>query len=329
MDSEPGWTRSETLDPVFVDGEIKAKAELVRGDFDRWRRPGGHALCEELTGYPERLFLFRLEDDRWYAGYKTISDYVVDHDMPGVFCSRVYWFNVVGLVTSVRASTADARIVFEPLAQEARRAAFEAITSLTEIVHPFGKQREPGREKTSRPDGWLVSEERAMFLALGEEHIRRYTRELFGPRFTDLAGDVLAFDPACSTGHFLAEFASLSPDRIHTVGQDLSAHMVNFADGRLHQVHHGDAMNPAVAPASVDILFCRFLNSEVVSTAQARQILPKLANCLRPGGLLVVLGHSPVLVDVFDLVAAGLRVLQTVARAEDYLFQYYVCELGG
>lgn len=329
MDSDRSWEPSETLDPVFVDGEIRARTELVRGDFGRWRRPGGYTLREELTGYPERLFLFRLDDDRWYAGYKTISDYVVDHKMPGVFCSRVYWFNVVGLVTSVRASASDARIVFQPLAERARRAAFEAITPLTEIVHPFGKQREPGREKTSPPGGWLVSDERAMFLALGEEHIRRYTRELFGPQFTDLAVDVLAFDPACSTGHFLAEFATLNPALIHTVGQDLSGQMVNVAKGRLQQVYHGDAVYPAVAPASVDILFCRFLNSEVVSTAQARQILPKLVDCLRPGGLLVVLGHSPVLVDVVDLADAGLRIRQTVARTEDFLFQYYVGELGG
>lgn len=329
MDSDRSWTPGEPLSPAFVDREIKAKAELVRGDFDRWRRPGGYALREELTGYPERLFLFRLDDGRWYAGYKTISDYVVDHEMPGVFCSRVYWFNILGLMDSVRMSGSDARIVFRPLGEAARRAAFDAITPLTELVHPFGKQRSHGLEKTGPPDGWLVSDERAAFLALGEEHIRRYTRELFGPRFTNLAADVLAFDPACSTGHFLAEFASLNPARIRTVGQDLSEQMVSYAKGRLDQVHHGDAIHPAVAPSSVDILFCRFLNSEVVSTAQARQILPNLVSCLRPGGQLVVIGHSPVLVDVFDLADAGLRVRQTVARAEDFLFQYYVCELGG
>lgn len=329
MDSDPGWEPSRTLTPEFVDSEIEAKTELMRGDFDRWRGPGGYALREELTGYPERLFLFRLADDRWYAGYKTVSDYVVDHKLPGLFCSRVYWYNVVGSVSSVRTSASDARIVFHPQAEEARRAAFDAITPLTELVYPFGKQREPGREKTSPPGGWLVSDERAMFLALGEEHIRRYTRELFGPRFSNLDSEVLAFDPACSTGHFLAEFATLNPAHIRTVGQDLSDYMVHFARRHLQEVHHGDAMFPAVAPASVDILFCRFLNSEVVSTTRARQILPKLVSTLRPGGLLVVLGHSPVLVDVIDLADAGLRVMQTVARAEDFLFQYYVCELGG
>jgi isonocardicin synthase len=329
MDTDRDWNRGEPLDPEFIDTEIEAKAELRRGEFARWRQAGRLVLSEELTGYPERLFLFRLEDGLWYAGYKTISDYVVEQDMPGVFCSRVYWYNVVGLVVSVRTSVSDARIVVEPLGEAARRAAFESITSRTEIIHPFAKQREQGKEKTSPPDGWRVSEKRAAFLGLGEEHIRRYTRGLFGPRLARLTEDVLVYDPACSTGRFLSDFAAINPARIRTVGQDLSRQMVDFARGRVERLHCGDAACPAVAPGSVDILFSRFLNSEVVSTAQARHILPKLVATLRPGGVLVLLGHSPVLLDALDLADAGLRVLQTTARVDDYVFQYYVAEPGG
>ncbi|WP_404815388.1 class I SAM-dependent methyltransferase [Streptomyces thermolineatus] len=325
---EQRWDPGDPLDTAFVDDEVRIREELRRGDFTRWRQPGGHVLHEELTGLPERLFLFEA-DGRWYAGCKTISDYVLDKGMPGVFCSRVYWYNVVGTVESVRTSVTDARIVFRPLDEAGRRAAFEAVTPLTEIVHPFAKQREPGREKTSPADGWLVTEERAAFLGLGEEHIRRYTRERFGPWLETAAEKVLAYDPACSTGQFLSEFAAADPARIRTVGQDLSRQMTEFAASRLDRVACGDAMRPAVAPGSVDILFSRFLNSEVVSTAQARAILPGLAATLRPGGTMVLLGHSPVLLDAPDLEGAGLRVLQTVARQDDCLFQYYVCEYGG
>lgn len=325
---EQRWDPGDPLDTAFVDDEVRIREELRRGDFTRWRQPGGHVLHEELTGLPERLFLFEA-DGRWYAGCKTISDYVLDKGMPGVFCSRVYWYNVVGTVESVRTSVTDARIVFRPLDEAGRRAAFEAVTPLTEIVHPFAKQREPGREKTSPADGWLVTEERAAFLGLGEEHIRRYTRERFGPWLETAAEEVLAYDPACSTGQFLSEFAAADPARIRTVGQDLSRQMTEFAASRLDRVACGDAMRPAVAPGSVDILFSRFLNSEVVSTAQARAILPGLAATLRPGGTMVLLGHSPVLLDALDLRSAGLRVLQTVARQDDCLFQYYVCEYGG
>lgn len=326
--TEPLWDPGDPLDTAFVDSELALRDALRQGDFTRWRQPGGYELREPLTGYPERLFLFQT-GDRWYAGCKTISDYVLEDGMPGVFCSRVHWYNVVGTVGSVRTSDADARVVVHPLDEAARRAAFDAIGPLTEVIHPFAKQREPGREKTSPTDGWLVTEERAAFLGLGEHHIRTYTRERFGPWLDSAPESVLAYDPACSTGQFLSEFAALAPSRIRTVGQDLSKQMADFASTRLDKVVCGDAREPAVSPGSVDILFSRFLNSEVVSTAQARSILPGLVRTLRPGGTMVLLGHSPVLLDVLDLENAGLTVRQTVARHEDHLFQYYVCELGG
>lgn len=328
MDNEQGWRRGDPLDPAFIEAELKARTELQGGDFSRWEQPGGHLLREELTGRPERLFVFRL-GTRWYAGYKTISDYVLDRDMPGLFCSRVYWHNVVGELESFRTSAADARVAFRPLDEAERRAAFDAITPLTELVHPFTKQREQGREKTSPPDGWLVSDERDAYLSIGEEHVRRYTRELFGPRFGALTEDVLAYDPACSTGRFLSDFATLDPERIRTVGQDLSREMAAYARKRLERVHHGDAMHPAVEPGTADIVFSRFLNSEVVSTEQAREILPRLVATLRPGGSMVLLGHSPVLLDAADLAGAGLTVRQTTARQDDCVFQYYVCDFGG
>ncbi|MBU7597457.1 class I SAM-dependent methyltransferase [Streptomyces sp. P38-E01] len=327
MDTEKGWSRGQPLDPAFLEAEIKTRTELQAGVFSRWERPGGHCLQEELTGRPERLFVFRL-GERWYAGYKTISEYVLDRDMPGIFCSRVYWHNVVGELEAFRSSATDARVAFRPLDETARRAVFDAITPLTELVHPFAKQREQGVEKTSPSDGWLVSDERDAFLSMGEEHIRRYTKDRFGARFCALTEDVVAYDPACSTGRFLSDFATLNPARIRTVGQDVSREMVAYAKGRLERVHHGDAVNPAVEPGSAEIVFSRFLNSEVVSTVRAREMLPKLAATLRPGGSMVLLGHSPVLLDALDLAGAGLRVLQATARQDDCVFQYYVCESG-
>lgn len=321
------WQRSAPRDPQLIERETEAVRALRQGDFSRWARPGGYEAREELTGHPERLFLFRL-DGLWYLGWKTISEYVVERDMPGLFCSRLYWHNVLGLVEGVRTSACDARVTFRPLGEAARRAAFAALTPDSELIHPFTRQREPGREKTGPTDGWLVTAERAAFLGMGEEHIRRYTRERFRAQFSALTEDVVAYDPACSTGEFLSDFATLNPARIRTVGQDLSRQMTGYAESRLERVHHGDAMRPAVAPGSVDILFSRFLNSEVVTTEQARAILPSLVATLRPGATLVLLGHTPLLLDAHDLVNAGLQVRQSLARQDDYVFQYYVCTQG-
>ncbi len=259
-------------------------------------------------------------------GYKTLSDYFVYEDAPGLLCSRLYWHNVLGLLDTFRTSDTDVTVAFDPLDEFARREAFDAISPTTQIVHPFPNRGERGREETSPSDGWPVTEERAVSLNVTEEHIRRYTRDLFRPAFSELTEDVIAYDPACSTGHFLADFATINPVRIRTVGQDLSRQMTDYAEGRLEEVHQGDAMSPRPAPGTVDILFCRFLNSEVVTTRSAREMLPRLVATLRGEGLMVLLGHSPVLLDSLDLKAAGLTVLQTTARQDDYVFQYYVCQ---
>lgn len=321
MDSDQ--IQRKPLDPTILQDEVEARAALLAGDFSHWARAGEHFIREEHKDFPERLFLFRL-GDTWHVGSKTVSDLVVEHGLPGLFCSRVHWHNVLGPLTSVRTSDTDVRVGFRPLDEAGRRAAFEAITTDTELVHPFPRQREPGQEIMA--EGWEVDDREAAQLNLGEEHIRRYTRERFGPRFTDLATDVVAYDPACSTGRFLADFAALNPERIRTVGQDLSPQMAEHAAAHVEQVHVGDALTPAVAPLSVDIMFVRFLNNEVVSTAQARQILPRLAFCLKPGGTMVLLGHSPLLVDATDLLGVGLILKQAVARQDDHVFQYYVCE---
>ncbi|MGI8313236.1 hypothetical protein [Saccharopolyspora hattusasensis] len=62
--------------------------------------------------------------------------------------------------------------MLRPAGHSARGAAFAAITPTTELVHPFPKHEEPGRETGSPEEGWFVSPERADFLNLGESHIR-------------------------------------------------------------------------------------------------------------------------------------------------------------
>ncbi|THA24213.1 class I SAM-dependent methyltransferase [Streptomyces sp. RKND-216] len=332
-DDEPRMTlraESSGVDgPERVQGSVldepKIRAALKQGDFSRWQRPGGYALQEDLTaGEPARILMFQV-DHRWYVGYKTLSDYFVYHDVSGILCSRIYWHNVVGHLDGIRISDTEVRVAFRPFGIDERHAVFDAIASTTAITHPFVNHSERGQEEASEPDGWPVTEERAQSLNVAEEHLRRYTRTLFAPTLANLAEDVTVYDPACSTGHFLAEFADIAPARIRTVGQDLSRPMTELAKTRIEEVHHGDARRPAPEAGTVDILFSRFLNSEVVTTQSARGILPRLVSTLQPGGLMVLLGHSPVLLDVPDLQAAGLSVLQTTGRQDDYVFQYYVC----
>jgi isonocardicin synthase len=324
--SEDPWYRGETIEDGLVADEFDRRDEQLRGDFTRRHAGGGvYAFTEPWTGMPERYFLFRL-DGTWFVGCKTLSDHVVEEGGSGLLCSRVTWSHVVGPLTGTRCSDTDVRIGFTPLSVPERQRLFAAIGPSTEIVHPFPMHEEPGREAAGPAEGWFVTEERAGLLALGERHLRAYARTLLGPRFTGAGAPVTAYDPACSTGRFLADFATIAPGRIRTVGQDLSAQMTGYAAAHLDEVYHGDALHPCLGEREADVVFSRFLNSEVVTTAQARAILPALVRTVRKGGLMVLFGHTPVLVDAHDLAAQGLRVLRTTGRHEDAVFQFYVCE---
>lgn len=326
MTSEDPWYRGETIEDGLVEDEFDRRDALLRGDFSRWRAGGAHAFVEPWTGMPERFFLFRLEGT-WYVGCKTLSDHVVYEGGSGLLCSRVNWSHVVGPLTGTRCSDADVRVGFEPLGVAERRRVFAAIGPETEILHPFPMHdAASGQEAGGPSEGWFLTEERAELLASGERHLRAYTHELFSRLFAAGSGRVTAYDPACSTGRFLADFAAIAPDRIRTVGQDLSAQMTGYAAAHLDEVHHGDALHPCLGERQADVVFSRFLNSEVVTTAQARAILPGLVRTVRKGGLLVLFGHTPVLLDSHDLTAQGLRVRQTTGRHDGSVFQYYVCD---
>ncbi|MGW3469960.1 hypothetical protein ACWDKQ_16170 [Saccharopolyspora sp. NPDC000995] len=56
MDLEGPWYRNARRGAAAVEHELAVRAELIAGDFSRWRRTTGHCWDEELTGSPERIF---------------------------------------------------------------------------------------------------------------------------------------------------------------------------------------------------------------------------------------------------------------------------------
>ena len=75
------------------------------------------------------------------------------------------------------------------------------------------------------------------------------------------------------------------------------------------------------------VVFIRFLNSEVVTTAQAEMLLAPLLKTVAVGGLFVVLGHTPVLLSSANFRSLdNFRLERCVAVDVEKrgLFQYYV-----
>ncbi|MGH4033511.1 hypothetical protein ACQB60_31780 [Actinomycetota bacterium Odt1-20B] len=118
-----------------------------------------------------------------------------------------------------------------------------------------------------------------------------------------MRGSVI-YDPACSTGAFLADLRRALP-----------------------QVSVADARQPPGPDASVDVLVLRFLNSEVVTVAQSVDLFDALIATLAPDGHVLAFGHTPLVLPVHEVARRhGLTVVSRVAEdaAADTLFQYHV-----
>jgi isonocardicin synthase len=88
-------------------------------------------------------------------------------------------------------------------------------------------------------------------------------------------------------------------------------------------------MEPKISPGSADVVFVRFLNSEVVTSAEAEQLLTALLPTVKTGNYMVIFGHTPVLLSSAHLsMIDNFIVKQCIGTADDKsgIFQYYVLQ---
>ncbi|XP_063427022.1 isonocardicin synthase-like [Mytilus trossulus] len=195
-----------------------------------------------------------------------------------------------------------------------------------EIVFPFSLLRESTRKELCSPsEGWVVDDAFDVMLGCGEERIRAYTIKFLKTLSTQ---KLVLFDPACSTGVFLSTLKKAFPES-YTIGQDLSKQMVGFSKTRVDEVHCGNAMEPKISPASADVVFIRFLNSEVVTSTEAEQLIGALLPTVKKGGYMVIFGHTPVLLSSANFsLMENFVVKHCIGIADDKsgILQYYTLQ---
>ena len=231
---------------------------------------------------------------------------------------------ILGVANSEQMTDQGILISFNPLENGEKLFLFDSLASnlLTEIHFPYPFLNEKREEDISPDDFWDPTSEQVESLNAGETHIREYTQK-FLAKF-DLR-DKIIYDPACSTGEFLGSIKLNHPE-IRAIGQDLNKKMADYAKktGKLDVVLQGDAKNSLIQDESVDFIFFRFLNLEVVSTKTAHEIFPEIANRCKNGGYLVLLGHTPLLMNATWFERLGLTVEQCIAHNGKSMFQFYV-----
>lgn len=89
----------------------------------------------------------------------------------------------------------------------------------------------------------------------------------------------LIYDPACSTGMFLSYIRNYYQSCCY-FASDRSASMVEIAKKQLPNIFICDIMSPTTKDR-YDIIFCRFLNQEVIASTCAGAILSTLFTILK------------------------------------------------
>ncbi|PMV25012.1 MULTISPECIES: class I SAM-dependent methyltransferase [unclassified Pseudomonas] len=237
-----------------------------------------------------RLFVLDTGSVRWagrnrplpaHQGQRRLSSILHPAMLLGPLTEQ-HWSNE-GVALFYQATTAAAK---HHAFIEARRSAH------SEVCFPYPPLGPHAEEFICPPDFWECDDARAAQLNIDEAHFRERCVAVLRER---LKPGALIHDPACSTGELIAHLAQALP-RCLCLGSDLSVSMVRYAAQR----HAGLPVRFRQADAArespaCDALILRFLNAEVVTRHDADTLLRTLLGSLKPGGVALVFGHTPVL----------------------------------
>ena len=292
-------------------------------------------LEESLFGLPQSVFFLDIRKPGQpgavrLVGRKLLSNFWVKFKIPEIHCSFITAGMILGVFVDQRLSDSVVSVHYHPLTNPEKLKVMEDITlndgKEVELTYPFPLLRESTRsEWGSPPEGWIVDDAYDAMLAGGEELIRAYSIQFLKQIGVEKP---ILYDPACSTGVFLSTLHKALPGS-YTIGQDLSQQMADFAKVRIDEAYCANAATPKIKLGTADVVYIRFLNSEVIKTSEAEELLSALLPTVKSGGYIVTFGHTPVLLSssIFRCLS-GFRLTQCVGVALDKtgIFQYYVIQ---
>ncbi|MGI2257504.1 class I SAM-dependent methyltransferase [Candidatus Cardinium hertigii] len=282
---------------------------------------------EGFSEYPQNLFFFTKEN-LYFFGRKTISTQHMQGQIKELHCTQIQSHMIVGVVCEEQLSEEGILIFYRPIRSGEKLYLFDQLLHdrKCNIVYKYVYlSSTEKKERHSSKAGWNLNPLRAKNLSAGEKVLRNYTIQ-FLSQFS-LKGKTI-YDPACSTGTFLDTIQKAYP-ACCVIGQDLSKPMVEFAKKCIDPVYHLDSLYAPIPGRFSDFVFIRFLNSEVVTRAEAKELYLRILPRCKIGGYIIVFGHTPVLLSIYDLENDAVNLLQTTAvdLASQSIFQYYVLQV--
>ncbi|MEB0046580.1 MULTISPECIES: class I SAM-dependent methyltransferase [unclassified Pseudomonas] len=290
--------------------------QFEAGELNRHLEPLGPGL--------HHLFVLRVNGSDW-VGRKILQQ---DHCGGRYISSLLKPWMLLGPLTQLHWSNEGVAVYFRQVTLQDKETTFNIAQAQpdSEICFPFPVVDDAGLEEVCPLQYWHCDESLAKQLDADETHLRQYCATLLK---TMASPGAVIHDPACSTGEFIAHLARELPDR-RCLGSDRSPSMIDHA-----KLRHGcssvdfflsDACNIASTGIRCDVLIARFLNAEVMTRKQAQRTLQALIPCVKPGGTLLIFGHTPVLLAMPYLAQTlKLHLISSVAAREGQseLFEFY------
>jgi hypothetical protein len=277
---------------------------------------------------PQNIFLIKIYNGKILIGRKIWSVLSIENKINAINCSMITAPMLLGILKRRKRKNCKIRIEYYPLNNIEKNTIFNDLKKNRkyDIYYPYKYRHFKSKKENVSPEvGWSFNPEKKEYLGYGEIHLRNYTNEYF--KEYDLENKNV-YDPACSTGEFLNDFKK-NHSSCYTIGHDLSQEMINYAKDFVDESCCCNAINSPLKNNNVDLMFLRFLNSEVVSTFAAYTILKKLLPKMKKKSIIVCFGHTPVLITKEWFQRNNLKVLSCNGYDEnrDAIFQYYVLEV--
>lgn len=296
----------------------------IKIDFNSITCRNTDFITDKIYNLPQTIFLIKYRNKQ-IVGRKIRSILSITNKINAINCSRITASMLLGVLKNKTNNHKNIVVEYYPMTEHERVSLFQEIVRdpSFEIIFPYQERYFTTNqvEKTGK-DGWTLNPRKVKYLGYGEEHIRKYTKGFLKNIIFD---GCRVYDPACSTGQFLYELKQSYP-MITTIGGDLSKQMIEYAQNYLDFCECCNAKDSTIQENSIDIMFLRFLNDQVVSKYQAHQILPKILKKVKTGGYVFAFGHTPVLLTKKQFEHFGLKVDSCIAynKDENNIFQFYV-----
>ncbi|MDO5568734.1 MAG: methyltransferase domain-containing protein [bacterium] len=277
---------------------------------------------------PQNIFIIKNFEGKIIVGRKIRSVLRIENKINAINCSMITAPMILGVLVKRAKTNRKIRIEYYPFSDSEKKYVFDKIKNdrTFDIYYPY-KYRDfyTEKEENSPETGWSFNPDKKEYLGYGEVHLRNFTTTYFKNKSLD---NKIVYDPACSTGEFLNEFKSYHKN-CYTIGHDLSKEMIDYAKDYVDEALCCNAIDSPLKDNSVDIMFLRFLNSEVVTTRLAYRIMKKLLSKMKKGSLIVCFGHTPVLITKEWFEKNGLKsiICNGYDEERNAIFQYYVFEV--